>query len=238
MVLEKHSGTGMTNYWREHFDSAAIQWPQELLKQVGKTVNGAQVDDAQVGKFCDAITCALQLKPADRIADLCCGNGIITRFMSEHCGSLVGVDFSKGLVDVARKHNSAPNLEYIVADVCELEHGFFDRFEKVYMYEAVQHLTTEQFVGLLGAIRDSQTVKWFFIGGIPDREQFDRFYDTEEKRAFEAERQRAGRPHIGKWWAREEMLQTVASMGLSGRIIDQPPGLYASHFRFDCLVGR
>ena len=158
--------------------------------------------------------------------------------VSAHCDSLVGVDFSEGLINVARTHNAAPNVEYVVADVCELGDEFFRRFTKVYMYEAVQHLTPQQFVGLLTAIRDSGTVSRFFVAGIPDRALFASFYDTEEKRAFEAERERTGRPHIGTWWDRDEMLETVAATGLKARVTGQPPSLYGSHFRFDCVVER
>lgn len=225
-----------TNYWREHFDEAAARLPREFMRQVGKTVGGVAVDDGQVAMWQQCIAIALDLGNSDRVADLCCGNGLLTRSVSDACAAVIAVDFSEGLIDVARKHQAAPNIEYRVGDVAELGPEFFRQVSKVYMYESVQHLSAEQFRKLLEAIRDAGTVRRFFIGGVPDRERFHVFYDTPEKLAFEAERQKAGQPHIGTWWRRDEMLRVVGAAGMRGNVVDQHADLYSSRFRFDCVV--
>lgn len=228
----------MNDYWRKHFNASVEKFPDSPLKQVGKTINGNEVSREQVELWARSITQALDVRPFDVIADLCCGNGLITRIIAERCTRVVGVDFSEGLIRRAQDANGAGNITYIVADVAELGNEFYSGITKAYLYEALQHLSVEAVEKLLRHIARSKSVESFFIAGVPDIEKFDVFYDTEEKRAYQRERELSGEPHIGKWWGKAELAGIVEKSGLTATIIVQPPDLYCSHFRFDCLVAR
>jgi methylase of polypeptide subunit release factors len=46
---------------------------------VGKTVNGQEIPESQVGLIVENIANVLRLNAKDSVIDLCCGNGLITR---------------------------------------------------------------------------------------------------------------------------------------------------------------
>ena len=74
----------------------------------------------------------LALRPSDRVIDLCCGTGAVTRCLARAVpqGEVVGVDFSEGMLTPARRHKGSPgsgNVRYICSDVLEVplpDHSF------------------------------------------------------------------------------------------------------------------
>ena len=67
----------------------------------------------------------LALRPTDRVIDLCCGTGAVTRCLAQAVpqGEVVGVDFSEGMLTPARRHKGAPGagpVRYICSDVLEV----------------------------------------------------------------------------------------------------------------------
>lgn len=67
----------------------------------------------------------LRLRPTDRIIDLCCGTGAVTRCLAQAVpqGEVVGVDFSEGMLTPAREHKGsvgAGPVRYIRSDVLEV----------------------------------------------------------------------------------------------------------------------
>lgn len=74
----------------------------------------------------------LNLRPDDQVIDLCCGTGAVTRCLAEAVplGRVVGVDFSEGMLEPARRHRSQSRLnhiEYLCSDVLKVplpDHSF------------------------------------------------------------------------------------------------------------------
>lgn len=74
----------------------------------------------------------LRLRPDDRVIDLCCGTGAVTRYLAAAVpgGEVVGVDFSEGMLEPARRHSHAANsglIRYLCSDVLEVplpDHSF------------------------------------------------------------------------------------------------------------------
>jgi trans-aconitate methyltransferase len=192
----------------------------------------------QVLQWTESVLSNLAVGMDDCVADLCCGNGLITRLVADRCRAIVGVDFSAKLIDYAERQQSGDNVTYVLGNVAELGDDFFSGIGKVYMYEAVQHLSVGDFATLLTQIAHSPDVERFFVAGIPDSERLEVFYDTEEKRAFHRQCEAAGRPHIGNWWSRSDLVALVRSCGLKAEPMAQPEAMYCSHFRFDCLITR
>lgn len=54
------------------------------------------------------------IKPANSV-DLACGTGILCQILKEHKINSSGMDFSKGMIDIARENN--PSIPYVVADM-------------------------------------------------------------------------------------------------------------------------
>lgn len=228
----------MNEYWKDYFNSNAVKFPDSPLKQVAATVYGREVDRTQLDMIIQAISKTLGLSPTDHVADLCCGNGVITKEIAALCRHVSGVDFSENLIANARAVHSASNIEYSVSDVAMLPDAFFKCTDKAYMCYAVQHLSASAVGTLLGQIARNNQLTSIFISGIPDIEKLSAFYDTDEKMAFYRAKEAAGEPHIGKWWSHTELDSLAKVSGLDFRLVSQPPALFTSHYRFDCLISR
>lgn len=65
---------------------------------------------ANTKAHCDFIVKALDLKKADKIIDLACGEGRITIELAKRGFKMEGLDFSKSLLEIARKKAKEHNL--------------------------------------------------------------------------------------------------------------------------------
>ena len=74
----------------------------------------------------------LRLGPSDRVVDLCCGTGAVTRCLAKAVpqGEVVGVDFSAGMLEPARARGGPPGggtVLYVQSDVLSVplpDHSF------------------------------------------------------------------------------------------------------------------
>ena len=75
----------------------------------------------------------VSLQDGDRVLDVACGTGIVTRVITEqfeNVGSIVGVDLNPNMLEVARENTSTTDIaiEWQQGDACELPFpdGSFD----------------------------------------------------------------------------------------------------------------
>jgi SAM-dependent methyltransferase len=228
----------MNHYWLNHYETSAAEFGSQPLKQVGKTVNGVDVSFEQVKLIVDNIARVLELNASDTLVDLCCGNGVLTTQLARISGMVIGVDFSSGLLDAARSDSASKNIKYLQMDVTDLSETIIDRASKYSMYEAMQHLSPEDFDRLLSRIGGRCGAIKLLVGGVPDLNCLRCFYITDKDYRFYQQREKSGTPHLGRWWTKDEMAQAAARNGYIVKIIPQPPGLYTSHYRFDALFER
>jgi len=228
----------MNNYWKNHYDLSSQQFDDSLLKQVGKTINGQEISEPQVRLIVEHIASVLQLSLKDSIVDLCCGNGLITSQLAPLVKSVVGVDFSSGLIDAAKRYNSHHNIKYVNSDVIGLDPKYFLGLKKIVMYEALQYFSAEQLSGLLDELSKLESGTLVFLGGIPNKGKLRMYYDTEEKYAFYMQRESEGRPHIGRWWLKDEIELIVSTRGFNVTFLPQEPTLYTAYYRFDVLLEK
>jgi len=68
-----------------------------------------------------AVAC-LDVAPGAHLIDLCCGTGALTRDLAARpsADSVVGIDFTPQMLEIARAHTSAKNVEYREGDVLAL----------------------------------------------------------------------------------------------------------------------
>lgn len=65
---------------------------------------------------------ALNIRTDASVLDLCCGTGALTRDAAAKVprGRVVGIDFTPQMLEIARAHTQAPNVEYREGDVINL----------------------------------------------------------------------------------------------------------------------
>ena len=73
----------------------------------------------------------------ERAIDVGCGSGYAVERLADDFGSVLGVDLSEPMIDLARAKRSRPNVEYRVADLFEVDD---DGFDLVYSHTMMHHL--------------------------------------------------------------------------------------------------
>ena len=210
-----------------------------MMAQVGKTIQRKPIDDDQFRKTYEKIVDVLSLEKNDTVLDLCCGNGIVTTKIAEYVDTIIGVDFSRPLIDVANA-TKLSNISYFhtsVLDVSLIEMLDNHKFKKFYMNTALQHFSESDFDKLLDnflSLSASESI--FFITDIPEKKHLFSFYDTEERRKDYYERVANGTEAIGTWWERDLLVEKATAKGLHIETFDQDTDFYTSHYRFDILI--
>jgi 2-polyprenyl-3-methyl-5-hydroxy-6-metoxy-1,4-benzoquinol methylase len=223
-------------HWREYWNGPARVQGKNFLEQVGKTVNGRTIPDTSVNAIVKDIAEKLQLRAADRVLDLCCGNGVLTHRCAALCSEIVAVDFSAPLIAVASANFAAPNIRYFVADVSQLPHCLIEReFSKICMYEGLQHLTDRQAEEVLMTLRQSSAAAPVFFGSVPDKDRLWNYYDTQVRREEYERRVADGTEAIGHWWTQPELASLVERCGYTAHFTPPNPVLHVAHYRFDVL---
>ena len=223
-------------YWKSHYDAAGLEPGLLLLQQVGKTVHGKPVSEEQIDLIVNGICRNLRLDRRDSVLDLCCGNGLLTSKLAPIVDRITGIDYSQHLIEIANVHNTASNVTYICRNIIELDEMQFAHAGKILMYEALQHLSVQDCHDLAGMLRKTRRGTCALIASIPDRTKLGSYYDTQEKMDFYLRCERENRPHMGRWWFRQELTEIADAHGLSMRPLEQDPRLYTAYYRFDVLL--
>lgn len=228
----------MTNYWKNIYETVSRDPEYSLLEQVGKTLNGKPLPEDQVQLIAQNAAKALQLASQDFLIDLCCGNGLITERIAPLVDRARAVDFSEGLIEVAKANSHATNIEYEYGDILNLGTRYFSGRKKILMNESLQHFIPSDLGVLLDQMIHLDVGSLIYFGGIPDQEKLEVYYDTPEKMAFYEMREREGRPHSGKWWLRADILKIAIDLGFKATIVPQNPAMVTSYYRFDVLLSK
>ena len=225
--------------WRTHWN--ALPTGGDLHAEVGKTRNGVPIDASQVGLIVENIVQTLQPNEDDWLLDLCCGNGLLTAQVAQHCRGVVAIDYSAPLIESARRHHARSNIHYVVSSVLEIrttDLGPAVHFGKAFMYEALQYFSSWSLGALLAHLASLAAGRdiTLLLASIPDRARLFDFYDTPERRAEYERRSREGTEAIGTWWDADELVAVVQGAGYDCQLRTQPNALYTAHYRFDALL--
>ena len=228
------------NRWLDYWNASAQVRDADPLRQVGKTVAGQPITADQMDALVGDIRHHLELTPDDELLDLCCGNGAVTARVAPHCRHVTGVDFSAPLLAVANSQYAALNVDFVQADVCLLpEPVRARRFDKVVMYEALQHFDAAQLGDVLdGLDRLAVRPRRMLLGSVPDARRKWNFYDTEARRAEYDARVASGKEPIGTWWKPDELQAILRLRGWRVAFAGQSPALHGVHYRFDAVCSR
>lgn len=213
--------------------------PDDLWGQVRRTVNGKPVSEAQIALIVEAVRTGLALERRDRVLDLACGNGALSRYFFDDCATLHGVDFSPYLIEVARRHFAQPpRIEFALGDAAGYVLGEPDpaRFDKVLCYGSFPFFTDADGRTVLRELqRRFVNVRRVYIGNLPDRDLADRFYPAGTDFAAALDDPAAA---IGIWRSADAWRALGADNGWTVRIHRMPAAFYAAHYRFDVILER
>ncbi len=227
-------------YVRDLFEACARACaPDNFLGQVKHTVAGAPVSPDQIAMIVRSVRCRLSLGAADRILDLCCGNGVLTTQFFAVCAGGLGVDFCETLIAVANKNFvRGPQEAFLLQDVVDYARDADDteRFTKAVCHGGFQYLPPADAQELLDLLHQRfARLERLFLGNLPDKCRIDAFFGDRGRAA--GVESRPASP-LGLWRTGDEFKRLAAMTGWTATIAPMPPDYYAAHYRYDALLTR
>ncbi|MDR0207811.1 MAG: class I SAM-dependent methyltransferase [Pseudomonas putida] len=220
----------------DNYYTQRVSQSDDLLYQVGKTVQGKPVSERQIGLIVEGIVARLELSADDAVADLGCGNGLLTNFIASEVRTMLGVERNSSLYEQACRHVSHPNTSFLRGDVLCLSKAQLP-VNKAYCYELIQHLGYREaaaFISQLLAILPAGGK--LLVGGIPDEQRKWDFYNTQARREGLAKALiETGDDPMGTWFTPGFFQALASTLSVDCIVLDQHPDLYTSHYRFDCV---
>lgn len=223
----------------DHDEFARTRAPDDFWGQIRRTVQGKPVSDEQIGMIVDAVTTRLDLKGDDKLLDLACGNGALSKLFFGRCTEYLGVDFSEYLISVAKKHFEAlPRYRFEMQDVAEyvrLEPRP-ERFTKALCYGSFAYFPDPAASEVLRLLFERfRNVQSIFIGNLPDKDKAQAFYGDN---APTTEELADSSSQIGIWRTREEFSAMARDAGWKATFSTMPDAYYSSYYRYDALLSR
>ncbi len=239
--MNTRHGNAMSQSYKLNYDAhARRQAPDDLHRQVRRTIDGKPVSGDQVELILLAIRDGLRLSRGDRILELACGNGVLSHHLFNTCSEYLGVDISPYLVDVARANFAIPPTHnFEVVDCIEyLNHEVRpERFTKALVYAGIQYFTDLEVVAILTTLHDRfRNLERVFVGNIPDNDQLYNFLSSFLSDSSPLES--GPDTPIGVWRSKDEFLSLVRDSGWQIEFSVMPEKFYASHYRYDVTLTR
>jgi len=230
--------------WKSFWQSYRKREPvseEDLFFEVGKTVNQRPISEPVFALSIDLITRGLELTCHDRLLELCCGNGLMTRRLAPLVHKIQAVDFSEHLIGNARKFNVAENVTYICADAItylqDLAQSRAFIATKILLGDALCYFEPDELSKMLRATRELAAGSFTFMAtGIPCDELKWNFYNTPDRvQRYHQNQLRADNTNdgIGRWWQKAELESVGQALALEVTVKEQPATL--STFRIDAI---
>jgi SAM-dependent methyltransferase len=209
--------------------------------QVGRIKSGITLSEQVLDDIVQYIVEKLQLQPDDQLLDLCCGNGLLTHKLSQHCNKTVAIDISHEQIAQAKKLFSSPDIQYFAADVSLP--GYYagaEKFAKINLYFSFQYfdsftLGKQAIANMLPLLGDGGVI---LIGDVPDRKYLPRYYKKGKDRLRYHIKQLLGTNDMGKFWSEREMQRIANYLGLELEVLEQPDFLPYADYRRDFLFKK
>ncbi|MEW6097475.1 MAG: class I SAM-dependent methyltransferase [bacterium] len=97
-------------------------------------------------KYRNKIVDLAEIQKGERILDLCCGTGTLTKLISQrlnNSGMVIGIDYSDEMIELAReKSKDIPNIKYNISDGRNLPFKNLS-FDKVFICMALHEMLAE-----------------------------------------------------------------------------------------------
>jgi ubiquinone/menaquinone biosynthesis C-methylase UbiE len=236
MILGKWNGTRMST---DKYVGVWVKPSDNFLKQVGRFHSYDQINLIVAN-----IVNILKITQNDIVLDLGCGNGLITRQIANYCKEIHGVDFSKILIETARKKFDATNIHYYLEDVLNVNKIFpANFFDKCYSYFSFQYFDYKRGRVLIKSMcKVTKSGGLILAGDVPDKRAIWRYYDTLRRKIHFLKTtityrvKRSGEDSLGWWWHPNEIERICKELDLECKILRQDRRLPHAHYRFDFLI--
>lgn len=219
--------------WRKFWDSNADKNASDVIGQVQRK------DMKSTVLTVNHIVRVLNVKPSDAILDVCCGNGIITQQIAKKCDSIVGVDQSEMLLNVAKRDYKDMNCLYLNCSALEMSDFVKSHsFDKIYLQFSFQYFDKwkegEKVIAeMLKCLKPNGII---FIGDITEHKNKHKLYDTPLKKAYYYKQMFQGRNRMGKFWKISDLDTIADKLNVKGTYLEQSKELPYAHYRFDYLI--
>lgn len=90
------------------------------------------------------------VKPTDKVLDIACGTGYGTRFISDYCKSIIGIDCDEDTIAYAKEIYGGENRFFKVGDILEID----GKYDVIICYETLEHISKEQGVKVMQRFKD------------------------------------------------------------------------------------
>ena len=222
--------------WKNFWDQfARSEDPHQQVARISK--NDLPVDI--VARITHYIMEQLEINENDHVLDVCCGNGVITKELANHCEHVTGVDLSPVQIENARE-TVPENVTLIEGDGLELSSLVPGQFDKALCYFSFQYFDTYR-KGKQAIAEMAKVLKpggKIFLGDVPDYDKRKAFYQTWDALLKNKIDRLLDRDAMGKFWQVEELDRICQESGLRGQYMKQPEGMLYSHYRFDYLITK
>lgn len=212
------------------------------FEQVGKTKEGKSITQEQLSIIINDIINKLELSKEDILLDLCCGNGVITKLLSNNVKKIIGIDFSKSLIEDANKYYMTDNIEYYQHDVKRLDEmkDKLRNVSKVLCYEALAFFNEKEFSSLLNTLNTNVGEhSIYFFGSVLDNAKKFNFFNTLPYKFVYLKIKITGKDFgLGKWWKMSSIKSICNHHGLKVSFYSQNQKLHTEHFRTDVLISK
>jgi len=218
--------------WKYYWNNIAIKASNSLEAVQRKDMESTKLTVSH-------IVSSLSIDKEDMVLDMCCGNGIVTEMMADHCKNIIGIDQSEELIAVAKNNSKKNNVDYILGDVLEASKLLNNKkFDRIYIEFSLQYFDRNR-AGeklLREAVNLLTPSGKIFIGDIPDKKKLFKFYNTIPKLFYLFTGKLRRKNPMGKFWSKRELMQLCTKFELKGTYLKQDKSLPYAWYRFDFLI--
>ena len=225
-----NKNTYWIDFWNEHSNYTSKMDEQS---QVLRTINKKPINKYLWEFTLNTFDRAIETNHKDDLLELCCGNGLISKYFSNKVNSIVSVDSSKELIkkiDI-KKFN---NISVMNADIRDLSYKK-NSFNKIIIYAGIQYLSYSETIEIFEKI-----FSWLkkdgilFLGDIPNSQKLWKFYNTPERQATYFNNLKKDIDVVGTWFNSEFFYKLSNYIGFSkSTLVNQNSKLIYSNFRYD-----
>ncbi len=237
-----NSSLSWEQFWQEWRNKEAAN-EEDLYFQVGLTVNQKPIEKVDFDEIYKSISDALALSSDDILAELCCGNGLITYELKDHVKQIYATDFAGHLIKAAKELKSAPNITYTRNNVFDFLENIKNSGDavpyKYLMSNALVYFTPADLKRILSLIIEITAGKpfLFYLKGVPNDQHKWNFYNTEERKQKYLQNIATGNftnDGMGRWWQSEEIADLCKELNLKCEVWNADPQF--SGFRMDIKI--
>jgi ubiquinone/menaquinone biosynthesis C-methylase UbiE len=218
--------------WKYYWNNVAIKASNSLEAVQRKDMESTKLTVSH-------IVSSLSIDKENMVLDMCCGNGIVTEMMADHCKNIIGIDQSEELIAEAKNNSKKNNVDYILGDVLEASKLLNNKkFDRIYIEFSLQYFDRNR-AGeklLREAVNLLTPSGKIFIGDIPDKKKLFKFYNTIPKLFYLFTGKLRRKNPMGKFWSKRELKQLCAKFELEGTYLKQDKSLPYAWYRFDFLI--